>query len=95
MMILLFKDMINLINLGMPVTNSEVAGPPQEWGCGGLINFTNKKKHFLKYEEHEHTVWALLGSGLKILCVVFLSLRLGEEAAGNAAERDCISPGDS
>lgn len=27
MMILLFKDTINLINLGMPVTNSEEAGP--------------------------------------------------------------------
>lgn len=30
MMILLFKDTINLINLGMPMTNSEVAGPPEE-----------------------------------------------------------------
>lgn len=43
MMIPLFKDTINLINLGMPMTNSEVAGPPQEPGCGGLINLTNKK----------------------------------------------------
>lgn len=47
MMILLFKDMINLINLGMPMTNSEVAGPLQEWQRGGLINLTNKKL-FLK-----------------------------------------------
>lgn len=43
MMIPLFKDMINLINLGMPMTNSEAAGPPQEPGRGGLINLTNKK----------------------------------------------------
>lgn len=93
-MILLFKDTINLINLGMLMTNSEVAGPPQEWGCGGLINSTNKKR-FLKQEEHEHTDWPLFGSGLKILYVVFLSVKVGEEAAGNAAETNCISPGDS
>lgn len=43
MMILLFKDTINLINLGMPMTNSEVVGPPPEPGRGGLINLTNKK----------------------------------------------------
>lgn len=30
MMILLFKDTINLINLGVPVTNSEVGGLHQE-----------------------------------------------------------------
>lgn len=92
MMILLFKGMINLINLGMPMTNSEVAGPPQDWGCGGLINLTNKK-HFLKYEVQEHTGCSLFG--LKILYVAFLSVKLGEEAAGNVAEMDCISPADS
>lgn len=43
MMILLFEDTINLINLGMPMTNSEAAGPRQEPGCGGLINLTNKR----------------------------------------------------
>lgn len=85
MMILLFKDMINLINLGMPMTNSEVAGPPLEWRRGGLINLTNKK-HFLKKEEHEHTGWPLFGGGLKILYMVFLSVMLGEVAAGNATE---------
>ncbi|TNN33909.1 hypothetical protein EYF80_055928 [Liparis tanakae] len=42
-MILLFKDMINLINLGMPTTNSEVAGPTRD--VGGLINLTNKKRY--------------------------------------------------
>lgn len=35
--------MINLINLGMPMTNAEGAGPPQEYGVGGLIHLTNKK----------------------------------------------------
>jgi len=43
MMILLFKDMINLINLGMPTTNSEMAGPTRD--VGGLINLTNKKRY--------------------------------------------------
>lgn len=42
-MILLFKDAINLINLGMPMTNSEVAAPPPEPGWRGLINLPNKK----------------------------------------------------
>lgn len=94
MMILLFKDMINLINLGMPMTNSKVAGPPQEWRGGGLINLANKK-HFLKWEEDGLTGWSLFGRGLTILYVVFLSVELGTETAGNVAEMDCISPGDS
>ena len=91
MMILLFKDMIKLINLGMPMTNSEVAGQPQEWGCGGLINLANKK-HFLKQEEHEHTGWSLFGRGQKI---VLRCSYQSEEAAGNVAETDYISPADS
>lgn len=45
-MILLFKDMINLINLEMPMSNSEVAAPSQECRPGGLINLTNKKLLF-------------------------------------------------
>ena len=51
-MILLFKDMINLINLGTPMTNFEAARPPQECRSGSLINLTNKKL-FLKYQEHK------------------------------------------
>lgn len=74
------------------MTNSEVAGPPEEsWG-GGLINLTNKK-HFLKYEEHRHRGLSLFG--LKILDAAFISVVLRVEAAGNVAEMDCNSPGDS
>lgn len=74
MMILLFKGMINLINLGMPMTNSEVAGPPQDWGCRGPINLTNKK-HFRKYEVAGHAGCSLFR--LKILYAVFLSSQAG------------------
>lgn len=74
------------------MTTSEVAGPPHERGGRGLINLTNKNRVF-KYEEHEHTGRSLFG--LKILYVVFLSVKLGKEAAGNVAAADCISPADS
>lgn len=70
MMILLFKDTINLINLGMAMTNSGVAGPPQEPGRGGLINLTNKK------QEDEHTGWSLSGRKLNVLYMEALSFML-------------------
>jgi len=90
-MILLFKGMINLINLGMSMTNSKVAGPPEEREeSGGLINLTNKK-HSLKWEEHRHTSWSLFGSGLKILHVTFLSVKPGVEAASNVVEMDPVT----
>lgn len=94
MMILLFKDMINLINLGMPMTNSEVTGPPHERRGGGLINLNNRKR-FLKQEEHGAPRTVIIWERIeKTVCAVFLSVTQGREAAGNVAVMDCVSPDD-
>ena len=38
---------------------------------------------------------SLFGRGLRILDLMFLSVKSGKERAGNVAEMGCNSPGDS